>query len=266
MMPLLAAGTFDGTWSGAERARASWVGEAFFDGYLVVSTLPRDAAAALLPRGWVLAASRSEDTGRHPVVFAAGRQHATSVLFGGLALPTDADYDEVMVAVPFVRTERDLALHVAVPRMFCGDARATWSGNVTYGFGKIAGGLEQLGNVVAVTDGTGALHLQLLVEPLGPWGAAGAGETDEALADLCRTFSLPIVGRRFDAVDVRSYFEWDLSRAVVRSIVAAVTSEPSSAVGLEPAATTAPCTGYEVRGMRWRLSWPLPVGRGSGVS
>jgi len=260
MTPLPSPTSFLGDWISARRAGASWVGEAHFDGVIVVTLWDRTDVAKLLPRAWTTAPNVSETQHRHPVVVALGRQRSAAVLFGGITLPSDADYGEAMIAVPFVR-RRDAGghLHVFVPRMYTADRRATWSGNAFYGFGKRMAAFERLGGNLTVVDERTGLLLHAVVDPRGPWAFDGDSRSISPVPFLRDAFRLPVVGLRHDGSEIVSYFAWSFESASLRPVDAVVTLDAALVDGLEPRALrTADGGAVEVRGMRWRLSWPAP--------
>lgn len=260
MTPLLAPESFPGAWISAAGAGASWVGEAWFDGVVVSVAWPRSIASALLPPGWSLAAAAAPETSTHPILLLFGRQRDTAVLFAGMALPTDVDYDEAIVLVPFVRHRAGRLLHVFAPRMYSGDARATWSGNAHYGFGKRPGAISRLGRSLAVTDRDGALVMSLTVHERGAWCRADATAVAPEVDALGRLAALPVVGRRGDGRDVASYFDWSFACAELRPVWGSVSVEHALAPGRGSVAPpdAAVTRGVEVRRLRWRLSWPEP--------
>lgn len=256
MVPLLGRESFPGEWISAESAGASWVGEAHFDGVVVVTLWDRADVVALLPSAWH-AAGHAERLDRHPVVFTLGRQRRTAVLFGGMRLPSDADYGEAMIAVPFVTRERGGGLHTFVPRMYASDRRATWSGNAFYGLGKRMAGVERFGGSLTVVDANEGLLLHATTCPKGPWVAGRDCASTAAVSFLRDAFRCPVVGRREDGGEVTSYFDWSFETAAVRPVDAVVVLDAALGDGFEPGTLgTARDVALEVWGMRWRLSWP----------
>jgi hypothetical protein len=256
MTPLLGSDAYPGEWISAARAGATWVGEAWFDGIVLFATWSRAAAAAALPPDWRPAARASGPGGDHPLVVLVGRQRTTSVLFAGLTVPTDADYDEAMVAVPFTRHRAGRLLHTFVPLMYASDARALWSGNAHYGFAKRPGRVGRYGRTLAVTDEGGTLVMHAIVHDAPPWCAAADRSVADQVEALRQLGTMPVVGRRADGRDVVSYFDWSLEDAEVRPIAASFEVDAPLHPGLSPAEDPGGLRGLEVRGLRWRLSWP----------
>jgi hypothetical protein len=256
-MPSCGPESFAGTWIGASRAGATFVGEAYFDGLVVPTVWSREAAAEVLPAGWHLATNVSAERDAHPIVFMLGRQHRTAIMFGGATLPIPADYDEVMIAVPFVRHEASRLLHTFVPRMYAGDPWAIWSGNAYFGFAKRHGTIERFTSTLAVTDEAGMLLMHATVFESGTWRPASAPQCQEHVIGLSHLSCLPIVGRREDGRDIESYFDWNFDRAYLRPISASLQLDSRLGPGLIPTdRIESSDDGVEVRGLRWRLSWP----------
>lgn len=256
MTPLLGHDPPPGEWISARRAGASWVGEAWFDGIVLFTTWSAADVVAFLPPEWRPAADAFPAADGHPVVFLLGRQRRASILFAGMRLPTDADYDEAMVAVPFAQHRAGRLLHTFIPLMYTSDARATWSGNAHYGFGKRPGAIARFGRSLAVTDERGALVLHVIVHETGTWLPAGNVSVAEPVDALRTLGELPVVGRRADGRDVVSYFGWSLRRAELRSIHASLSIDEAAAPGLVASGGRSGLRGVEVHGLRWRLSWP----------
>lgn len=258
MAPWLEREWFPGEWISAERAGASWVGEAWFDGIVVFATWSRAAVAALLPPEWIAATDASIPADGHPVAFLAGRQHTTAVLFAGARLPTHADYGEAMMLLPFVHHRTDRFLHSFVPFMYSGDARATWSGNAHYGFAKRTGAVERLGRSVVVTGADARLVIHATIHEAGPWCASPDASATPRLTALQMLGRCPVVGRRHDGRDIVSYFDWNLDHATVRPIMTTLSIDDAGAVGVsQNGRLSTEESAVEVRGLRWRLSWPV---------
>jgi hypothetical protein len=264
MTPLLGPDAFPGEWIGAEGARASWVGEAWFDGVLVWTAIRRDVLDRVLPTGWQPAHNLSPHGELHPLVVVLGRQRHTSILFGGLPLPSDAEYDEVMLAVPFVWHVRHRRLHTFIPRMYSQDPRATWSGNAQYGFGKRMGRIERLGGLSVAVDEHDRCVLHCSARPVTSWTRSN-DEQQGSLAGVVSAMSrLPIVGVRYDGSEVESYFAWGLAGAWTRRAHARLTVHRALAAGLDEASVSADAAlALDLRDMRWRLSWPQPSRAGA---
>lgn len=229
------------------------VGEARFDGILAWSSWPREQVAHLLPPGLRLAIPASGPQEQHPVLLVMGRQYDTAVIYGGIRLAADVTYDESMLAVPFVCRVSRRRLHTFVALMLSGDRRATWSGNVHYGFAKRPGRCDRFGDVVAgVADDVGLVMSAALRSDDA--SAVGMNGETPAVA-IPRLFEAPVIGQRVDGSFVASYFTWDLGDAVVRPRGMRVLLGAN--LGLLPSAVeVGPQAGLQVRGMVWRLGWP----------
>ena len=230
----------------------SFVAETRFQGCFATTSWPRKAVERLLPSGLRLAAGPG---GSHPVVFTFGEHDQSAVLFAALRLATGAVFPELVIAVPSVR-RGDGEPATFVRRVFSGEPVATWSGNVHYGFTKTLVAMEKFGNSFVVTDERGALALHATTEPTSPWERAASS----ALPGLAAAVTLarrPVLGCKSDGTWVSSRFEWGFEDAEVRSVRGVVSIDAPLGPGLEPRTCHAAAReSFEVRGMRWRLSWP----------
>ena len=230
--------------------------QAAFHGCAVVTEWPRAEVEALLPAPLVLARSHSEPGDRHPVVFLLGDQRQGAALFGGVTLPTPVVYEEFSMAVPFVRHREGEALQIFVPRMICSFFPAMWTGNLSYGFGKRMGRVQREGPFYSVSDTSGSLLFRAQVEVQDRGLDAPNRRQFEALRML---FELPVFGIRPDGSFVSSYWDFDVRQARVRPADAIVTIAAPFASGLRLGEHADIETGsFEIDGMLWRLSWPLP--------
>jgi len=253
----LNGGAYAGRLPGGSPGPAAFLGEARFDGYFAVSMWPREDAAACLPPGLHLA-SRSEHAS-HPVVFVFGLQSETALLLGRRRWPTGFRYNELIVLVPFVQREGDERLCLHVPRMYAADDWATWTGNAYYGFNKVRAELAWFSDTLAVSQPVGGLVAEAGVANANAseWARRGDGAVAgfEAIWDLAK---LPVTGRREDGSFVTSHFEWDLRSAFLRPTRAWVSFHAAIARGIAPRTChAAPGGAFELRNMRWRLSWPM---------
>lgn len=238
-------------------AGATFVGQATFNGHIAVSNWRRDEVERLLAPDLELAANCSAPA-LHPVAFAFGEQSEGGVIFGGLSVPMNVRYHEFAMAIPFVRHRRGRYLHTFVARMYAGYFPATWNGNVHYGLAKQTAELSWQEPIFTVTTANGLLLLHAAVEPAGDWVAG----PDPALANFAAmqsAFALPIVGHKADGTYVCSYFGWDFAEASVRPVRCALSIDDALIRNLQPQRCYAVHDGaFEVRAMRWRLSWPVP--------
>jgi hypothetical protein len=247
-----------GSRTDARSTAASFVGEAHFDGLIVLTGGERARIAAALPAGVELAHDPAGPPDRHTVIFAFGEQTRTAVLFGGLVIPTGVRYHEAMVAIPHVRWVDDGRPCTFIPLMCCTDPWATWSGNTYYGFAKRMATVERRGNTFLVSASEGPLLLHATVNPESGWTPA-CECTLRGLATVTEVFEAPVLGRRADGSFVRSRFEWSFAAASVRPATTMVAIDTPLGSGLDAAVFHGTEWGsFEVTGMRWRLSWPEP--------
>jgi hypothetical protein len=252
---LLDPRSFDGV---VQRAGASarMASQAAFHGCAVATAWPREEVAALLPDRLTLAPSRGASTDRHPVVFLFGDQRHGAALYGGVTFPTPVVYEEATLAIPFVR-HQDESLWIYVPRMVCSFAPAMWTGNASYGFRKCMGRVRREGPFYRVTDLAGSPWLEAQVEVAD----RAPGEPDRHRFEALRAlFDQPVLGFRSDGRPVRSYWQFDAREARVRPADAIVCVLQPFVEGLRPGEHPDLEAGsFEIEGMVWRLSWPLPV-------
>ena len=255
MEPFLAGDAFPEPWIARNGTDASFLAQADFDGLIVFTTWDRETLSRALPPGWRLGHNVSAHPELHPLVFIFGVQSKTVLLLRGYGLPRDVEFGEMLVAIPFVVHERGSHLHVYVARAYSGDPVSTWSGNVAYGLAKYSADAEWFGRTFTVTAGGGPMLFHATVDTGEEWRP----ESVPGLAAVRAAFLLPVLGVRANADLVSSYFDWDFSRAFVRRARALVSIDAPLARGLEPRVLHGSEAGtFEVRGMRWRVTWPGP--------
>jgi hypothetical protein len=253
---LLVNEAFPEPWIDSVQAGASFVAEAEFDGAIVLTHWRRSDVARMLPPGLCSGRNVSGEPELHPVLFVFGTQARAGLLFGGLPIPTGVVFSELMIAIPFVRRDDGRNLHIFIPRIYSGDRLSTWSGNTNYGFNKELADMGWLSRTFTVSARDGPLLVHASVEPEGDWTPSGRVSGLAAVADV---FRLPALGRRSDQRDVCSYFEWGFAEASARPARAAVSIDAPLGSGLDPGICHGVDSGtFEVRRMRWRVSWPGP--------
>jgi len=258
MASILSRRAFPGPALDVVAAGGSFVGQATFRGAVVCCLRPRAEVAALLPPELTLAANVSADPELHPIVFVLGEQTEGATIVGGRSVPLGIRYGEFALAVPFVHWGGGTHLNTWIPAMVSGYGPATWSGNALYGFSKRMGDVRRDGPFLLVTSEQGALLLHAMLEAHGAWAAVRDGEPP-ALAFVREVFALPVVGRRADGVWACSYFDWDFGAARLRPADACVSVAQPIVTGLPLGDYHDATTGtFEVEGMRWRLTWPMP--------
>ena len=258
MPSILSRRAFPGPALDVVAAGGSFVGQATFHGAVVCCLRPRAEIAAMLPPELELVANVSATPDLHPIVFILGAQTAGATIVGGRSVPLGIRYGEFALAVPFVRHAGGTHLHAWIPAMVSGYAPATWSGNRLYGFSKRMGDVRRDGSFLLVTAEEQALLLYATLEPRGAWSAGGDAELP-ALGFVREAFALPVVGRRADGAWACSYFGWDFRAARVRAADACVSVERPIVAGLPLGDYHDSTAGtFEVEGMLWRLTWPMP--------
>ena len=174
----------------------------------VVLALPLEDVKAMLPKSLEVVPQKGSPQGLHPI----------GILFGhhwnvGPAIAPDlvgAEYNEVAIAVPFVRTKRDSGniMHTFLPILLLDSVMFSAVGRLGYGFNKkicnltIGGGYRR-----ATTQFRRAPLLTFDTKPAGP--AQTADEFPNL--DLARQiFSLPVLTHRFgDWRPIKMSFNFD---------------------------------------------------------
>lgn len=181
------------------------------DSRVVVLALPRAEVERMLPLGLELAPQPVTFPDRHPVVLMFSHDHFEA-WFG------DMDYNEMMVAVPYVqRTDVHVAHRgpfVYMPRLYLDDETPCRLGNLLYGFEKQMGMIVNGTNEyrVSTPDGARTIAHATFVEdgdPLPP-GSVPSFQTVRKLFDMPSiSQALRIVDR--DAFDEREFLSPFLS-------------------------------------------------------
>lgn len=234
----------------------SFLSQATFGGCIAFANLPRRDVERLLPLELELAANTSSTPEWHPVVFIFGEVTEGAGMLGGFTLPLGVNYHEFGIAIPFVTHRNGQNLHTYIPRMYSDHTAATWTGNTYFGFSKEMAAMRWQGPLFVITTQDGALLLHAAVEPGTSWLPGGSCELPNFVA-MQGVFALPVVGRKSNGTYVCSYFGWDFSEALVRAADSYVSIDAPLVAGLTPRRCHDVASGsFEVRGMKWKLSWP----------
>jgi hypothetical protein len=238
-------------------AGTPWSGQATFTGRLCVVGRPRDVVAGMLPPALVLVPDACADPEQHPLLFAFGDQADGTLIVGGRPLSLGIGYAEFALLIPFVRHRQSAIPHVFVARMCSAYFPATWHGNAHYGFAKTTARMRTDGPLFVLSDDDDRLLLHAATEPRGPWEEATTAPHPN-LDAVRRLFThLPVFGRRSDGSLLCSRFDWDFADAEVRPASGWVSVDGPLVAGFTPGlCPVVPGGAFEVRGMRWRLSWP----------
>lgn len=247
---------FEDAPAAAEGFRGPFAGSASFNGCILFSNRPRAAVAKLLPAELEPAPNLSSTPDLHPLAFLFGDQTQGATIFGGVTLPLGISYQELGIAIPFVRRRGGRRLHLYVPRMYSSYFPSTWNGRNFYGYGKRMGSMSWRGPVFLLTDEEGALLMHATLDARDDWSPAGGARLPHFEA-MRAVFALPVLGRKPDGGWVCSRFDWDFDEAELRPVDACVVVDGSVLEGLDPGPyPDVPSGSFEVRGMTWRLSWP----------
>lgn len=258
MDSILDTHAFSGPSIGIDELGGSFAAEAMFSGHIAFFHWAREELSRLLPPELELAVSRSPAPDVHPVVLMFGDLTDGAWMVGGRRLALGFAYQELAVAIPFVRHRGGRYLHTYVPRMYSSYFPAVWTGNSLYGLGKRAGTITVEGPFFILTADDGAVLLHAAVEPRGGW-VPGSTCDLPTVAELREMAALPVVGRLARGTYVSSYFGLDFTGAEVRPVDCAVSFDAPIIDGLTPRWCHDTVMGsFAVRGMAWRLSWPLP--------
>jgi hypothetical protein len=183
---------------------------------------------------------------------ALGRQSEGTAFWAGVPLPWGAQYEELMVAVPFVRCDRTGDTCLVILGMTCDAWWAVWSGNAYYGFRKRLTSIRWDDRRFLATGDGERDSLDATVEPR-------AVDASGQLAWIQAAAALPVLGRRADGSLVQSRFDWSFHDATIEPAALRITTSPSfRELPLEPSHAIH-ADALRVHGMRWRLSWPMPV-------
>lgn len=234
---------------------ASFVSRAVFDGSIVCTAPPRSEVERALPKELRLA-SGAADSDWHPVLFIVGDQTRGASRVGGIDVEWGTQYQELVVAVPFVAPRRAGSLSVYAAAMFSSYWAPNWWGRVAYGYDKRLATLERRGPIQALTTPQDGLVFQIALEASGPWQAADPA-VPGCVQALRRIAELPWIGRKPNGGFVRSFSRWLFEDAQMRPVEARPLLHRPLAVGL-PTGPYEPVrdASVEVRGMTWWLSWP----------
>jgi hypothetical protein len=226
----------------------SVAGEACFSGAVARVLVPRHALAPRIPSGVTL-------PGTEPCcacLVACGDQTDGCTFFGGVRIPWSIAYHELMVAVPFARCARVAGDHLFVVGMTCDLWPAVWNGNVYYGFRKRFVEMQSTNDMFRVVDGGSGSSFEATFE-------APSGDANRCLEWIDDAAQLPVLGERIDRSLVRCQFEWSWEHAVTEQ--APLRIDVRESFGELPTGTYrgGDVCAYRVRGMRWRVSWPIVV-------
>ena len=236
----------------------TFAGQAHFSGCLLETRWPRADVMPLLPAELELAPSVSGDAADHPVLFSFGDQLQGSFLLGGLPIEAGPTYHEFCLVVPFVRRRGGRNLHLYCPRICSTSYPAYWHGNMSYGLRKAMTRMGWEGDsTFVVTTPEGGRLARAEVERRAEWRSPADGDL-AGFTRLREAFALPIVGRRDDGALVSSYFRWEIDEMSVRPVRATVAIEGPLSEGCPGGRWEGlPETSFEVRGMLWRITWPM---------
>lgn len=236
-------------------AGPEFVSRAVFRGVVACVSRPAPEIARALPRELVLADGGGSD-GLHPVLLFSGEQTRGASRIAGREVEWDTSYEELIVAIPFVRPRRRDTECVYPVAMYSSFWVPNWWGLYAFGYGKQPGRVARHGPILTLTTSEAGLAFQAVTEPRGSWCAAHDDPTG-LVALLRRVGELPWVGQRPGGAFVRSRARWEFQDASVRPVAGrAELHRPAFgglATGTWPLAAEATS---EIEGMTWWLSLP----------
>src|SRR5215470_2719046 len=169
MDPFLNKHAFFGPSITVDTVGGSFAAEATFNGCIAFFNWPRKEVERLLPPDLELAVNRSATPDLHPVSLVFGDQTEGAWIVAGRRLPLGFNYQELTLAVPFVRHRQGRYLHTYVPRIYSSYWPVVWAGNVNYGLAKRMGTMGPEGPFFLLRSEDGALLLHAAVEAQGDW-------------------------------------------------------------------------------------------------
>ncbi len=198
------------------------------DAVVVVRVLEAEDVAELLPRGLELAPQPVVARGLHPVVVIAGH-NLYEAWFG------DMSYDEVLVAVPFVRrTDTHIPNRgpfLYMPRLYLNEQRPKLLGNLLYGFEKLEAQIENSrqgdSGRVTVRQADDDLILKVEYEADGEAFASARDLRLEAIRDL---LEMPTISQSSRIVDPKAFYRDAIESAFVCSNIRYMFDDPEATV------------------------------------
>jgi hypothetical protein len=228
---------------------SSVAGRAIFAGGLAIVGIDREFLRLRMPLSTVLA---GHDQAYQPCLLAFGEQQEGTTFFGGVSMPWGVQYHELLVGIPYVRRAGDSTNHLFVLGMTCDFWPAIWNGNFYYGFHKRFAPMRWANQafVVISSDGRPEFHASL----------HGTDGRAESTFELIRTIaSQPVLGWWNVGGFVRTGFDWDFSTASIRPVSLRLSLDAHFRELPDGSRLKIMGEAYQVRGMRWRLSWPVRV-------
>ena len=198
------------------------------DAVVVVRVLEAEDVAELLPRGLELAPQPVVARGLHPVVIIAAHNEYEA-WFGDMA------YDEVLVAVPFVRrTDTHIPNRgpfLYMPRLYLNEQRPKLLGNLLYGFEKLEADIdnERDGDAgcITVRQSDDDLILELEYEADGEPFTSARDLRLEAVREL---LEMPTISQSSRIVDPKAFYRDAIESAFVCSNIRYLFDDPDATV------------------------------------
>jgi hypothetical protein len=193
-------------------------GRATYEGNIVFTNLDKKHVACVLPDTLELAPNASDV---HPVLYMIGHLEDIYWEINDVPQISGDEYDEMILAIPFVRKRGGALWHNYAVRMYLNHDIAIRIGNKHYAYNKTWGDIRRCAPRVCVStrDGTRKFEAKLQI-PLGSgWEPSTDAEVSLPNYKAIQTIlSMPILGVTPNDALLCSYFELDYRNAQVMPI------------------------------------------------
>lgn len=257
----LGGGQFEGSYKPDTRIIKALAGVSSYDGKIVYAEIDRNLVADVLPPSLRLADPKGPVVTKHPIILIYGKQkQPETTLLGPPPLPI-ADYDELILIIPFVQSTNGSHWHNYVVRMYLDSPAAVFGGNVFFGYRKELAELDDTSGFDV--SQSGILRFEAADNPTSAWmSAAEADMQFTHFKDLREIMEMPILGTK-DFMYVCSYFVWNFDNADLRRIHTSFRFVSKFTAGMNPWTNLGPLSefaanAFEVRNLHWWLYFPLP--------
>ena len=189
-----------------------------YEGIISIFNLDSAVVASLLPEDLELAPPAGTVTGHHPIMINSNAFSGYMDLVNGEESPgAIADYDELVIAIPYVRKVGGTKLFYFSLIMFLNEPTAVFAGNL-FGYNKKEALVTKAGDweriKYATLLGEPIVELTHAVAEAVPIAEANF-EKLPSFVDIAQIFAMPLLGKRDDGTFTCTYFEMDPTNAVV---------------------------------------------------
>ena len=240
-------------------------GRATYAGNVVVTNLAKRYAVSVLPTTLELAPNASDV---HPVLYMIGHLADTYWEIDGVDVIKGAEYDEMILLVPFVRKRGGTLWHNYVVRMYLNHDLAIEIGNEYYAYNKTWGDIRSVPprTFVWTRDGTKMFETKLEIPEGESWQPSEDAEASLPNYKAIQTIlSMPMVGATSDGTLLCSFFQLDYGLAQVVPITSTHQFVRPFVSGMEDWVALGGLSSVvdgavRVRSLEWRLQQPpLPA-------